>query len=527
MSDDRSQSLAKRASTGYVAVLGAKVFFILAGFVQQPLLRWAVGLAGYGALSRVLAAANVVNNVVVSASTQGTSRLVAQAKGEEGKALRLALRVHAPIAVALALLFMGAAPLVASFQRATHITPALVVAGGVVLLYGLYAPLIGSLNGRQLFVRQASLDVLFATLRTVGLVGLGFVFVKLGLSGALGAISGFVVAALVIFLVALGLAGVGRRGTADSLPTAKAYLSALWPLALAQLFTNALMQQDITLLGRFLADAAPAAGLAGVAAEKASDEWIGVYRACQLFAFLPYQLLLSVTQILFPMLAQAKGEGNAAAVRTFVARGARLGAIATGLLVSIIVAMPETAIRFAYGSDVAARGASTLAVLTVGQGMFALIGLASSILSSLNRERSAAWLTFAAAMLAGLACTILVPRAAFGEAQLRATAWAVTGALAVSLVAASWLVKKVAGTFIPAATAARVLLAVGVCAGAGLVLPSVGRLMTLVVGAAVAAGYVVVLVATRELRGADVDTLRGLLRKRSSPPRDGGSRPYR
>ena len=158
MSDDQRQNIVKRASAGGVAVLGAKVFFILAGFVQQPLLKWAVGLAGYGALSRVLAAANVVNNVVVSASTQGTSRMVAQAKGEEGKALRLALRVHAPIAVALALVFVAAAPFVASFQRATHITWALVVAGGVVLLYGLYAPLIGSLNGRGLFVKQASLS---------------------------------------------------------------------------------------------------------------------------------------------------------------------------------------------------------------------------------------------------------------------------------------------------------------------------------------------------------------------------------
>ena len=514
MSDDRSQSIATRASSGGVAVLGAKVFFILAGFVQQPLLKWAVGLAGYGALSRVLAAANVVNNVVVSASTQGTSRMVAQAKGEEGKALRLALRVHAPIAVVLALLFVGAAPLVAGFQRATYITGALAVAGGVVLLYGLYAPLIGSLNGRGLFVKQAGLDVLFATFRTVGLVGLGVLFVKLGLSGALGAVSGFVIAAFLILLVAIGLAGIGRAGTADSVPTAKTYLSALWPLALAQLFTNALMQQDITLLGRFLADAAPAAGLAGAAAEKASDEWVGVYRACQLFAFLPYQLLLSLTQILFPMLAQAKGEGDSASIRTFVARGARLGAIATGLLVSVIVAMPETAIRFAYGSDVAIRGASTLRVLTVGQGLFAMLGLASSILASLGRERTAAWLTFAAATLAGLACTLLVPRAAFGEAQLHATAWAVTGALAISVVAAAWLVRTITGTFVPLATAARVLLAVGACAGMGLMVPAVGRLMAPVVGGAVGAAYFVVLFATRELRGTDLEALRNRLRRR-------------
>ena len=60
---------AKRAGRGGLFVLGAKVFFILAGLVQQALLPKALGLAGYGALSRVLAASNILNNVVVSSST--------------------------------------------------------------------------------------------------------------------------------------------------------------------------------------------------------------------------------------------------------------------------------------------------------------------------------------------------------------------------------------------------------------------------------------------------------------------------
>ena len=48
---------------------------------------------------------------------------------------------------------------------------------------------------------------------------------------------------------------------------------------------------------------------------RAANEWVAVYRACQLFAFLPYQLLFSVTQVLFPMLARAKTGGRRRARR--------------------------------------------------------------------------------------------------------------------------------------------------------------------------------------------------------------------
>ena len=52
----------RNAGRGGVFVLGAKVFFILIGFVQQALLQRVLGLSEYGALARVLAPANMVDN---------------------------------------------------------------------------------------------------------------------------------------------------------------------------------------------------------------------------------------------------------------------------------------------------------------------------------------------------------------------------------------------------------------------------------------------------------------------------------
>src|SRR3954453_14715841 len=78
----------KQAGRGGLAVLVAKVFFILTGLVQQALLPRAIGRADYGALARVFAVSNVFNNVVVGSSTQGVSRTVAAAGIHEREALR-------------------------------------------------------------------------------------------------------------------------------------------------------------------------------------------------------------------------------------------------------------------------------------------------------------------------------------------------------------------------------------------------------------------------------------------------------
>src|SRR5580658_3866882 len=205
---ERQDSDARTAGRGGVAVLGAKLFFLVVGFVQQPLLRFAVGLNDFGGLAQALVVANTVNNVVVSSGTQGVSRVVASAKGREDEAFRAALRVHVPLAIVVAGAMAAAAPLYATFERAQDVLVPLLVLAGVALLYGLYAPAIGYLNGRNRFGRQALLDVTFASLRTVGLVGLGFAFVRYGFSGVLGTTVGWVAAAALIVPLAARSTGL-------------------------------------------------------------------------------------------------------------------------------------------------------------------------------------------------------------------------------------------------------------------------------------------------------------------------------
>lgn len=513
---DRAPEQARKAGRGGLAVLGAKVFFIATGLVQQFFLPRAIGLADYGALSRVLAVSNVFNNVIVASSTQGVSRTVAAAGASEREALRATLRVHAVVALIAGALLGVASPFVAFFEHAPEMVAPLLAMTGVLVVYGVYAPLIGYLNGRGLFTKQASLDVAAASLRTAALLGVGWLFAKNAGSvatalstspGVLGATVGAVLASIGVFLLALRWTGTGAAFSGprpSGVPLVGAYISLVLPVMVAQLFTNGLMQADIILLGRYLSLSAPASTDTMTSAQ-AANEWVGVYRACQLFAFLPYQMLFSVTQVLFPMVARAKADDpSGARVAELVSRGCRIGAIVCGMLVVVVLAMPGSLVKLAYGAAVATRGIAALRTLALGQAAFAMLGLSTTVMVSLGRERTAMAITAVALALLAGTCVVIIPMAPFGEAQLVATARATATALVLALVVGVIAVRRIAGAFVPLKTALRVGLCVGGAFVLGGIMPTFSKLLTPVVATGVVLAYLAALVVTGELGKADL-----------------------
>src|SRR6185369_2090578 len=103
------------------------------------------GLDGYGALSSSLAAASIVYNPVVGASIQGVSHAVATApEGARPAALRRVLSIHAGLALGIGGVFLALAPLLGAFTGAPHLVPSLRMLSAVLVVYGLYAPLVGA-----------------------------------------------------------------------------------------------------------------------------------------------------------------------------------------------------------------------------------------------------------------------------------------------------------------------------------------------------------------------------------------------
>jgi stage V sporulation protein B len=498
----------RTAGRGGIAVAFAKVYFILNGLVQQIALPRVMGLDGYGAWSTVNSIASITYNPVVSMSIQGVSRAVAATPGsEQAAALRRVLRVHALFAVLLGSAFWVFAPVITESAGAPHVTLGLRLLSGCMVLYGLYAPLIGALNGQKRFLVQAGFDILAATMRTIGLVAGAHYLASQGLAVE-GAASGFVFGLTLVFVAALVVVGVGREGTGG--PSVRQHLTFVLPVLAGHVLLNLLLQADLTLLRRFSADAAVASGLPLTAA----DPLVGAYRATQLFSFLPYQLLIAVNFILFPMLATAVRDQDKAAIARYVATGVRIALIVAGLMVSVTAGLATPLLRLVYGAQAAELGGRSLQLLAVGFGAFAIFGVLTTVLNSLKRERAGALVTgFAAALVIAL-CFARVRGTEFGEPLLFRTAIATSTAIAVATTGAAILVYRTAGAVAAPLTLARVLVAAFVAVVLGRFLPSAGPVATLACAVAVVVVYAGVLVASRELGSADVATVRAVIARR-------------
>jgi len=509
--DGNSAEVARKAGRGGLAVAFAKVYFILVGLVQQIALPRLLGLDGYGALASVLSIAGITYNPVTTTSIQSVSRAVAQATpATEPGTIRRVLQVHAVFSVLLAVGFFVLAPVIADSVGASHVVTPLRILSAVMLLYGLYTPLIGVLNGQRRFVTQASLDIIAATLRTSGLIAGALIFSHRNNLGVEGASAGFAGTAVLIFGAAAVLVGFGKPG--PSAITVRAHLLFALPVLLGQILFNLLLQADLTLLRRFASEAAVAQGLR----ETAADPLVGAYRATQLFSFLPYQLLIAVTFILFPMLASAARDGDRAAVARYVRTGVRLALVLAGAMVSVTAGLSDRLLALVFGAEAAKLGGHSLELLAVGFGGFAIFGVLTTVLNSLKHERESAIVTGVAVILVVALCYLRVRGAPFGEDLLLLTAEATAAGLFVATLSAAFFVYRAAGAVAPPLALARVLIAVAVATVFGRFLPHAGKILTPVYAALVALAYVFILLVTRELGRDDLDTVRAVVSKRRS-----------
>ena len=120
------------------------------------------------------------------------------------------------------------------------------------------------------------------------------------------------------------------------------------------------------------------------AAAEAASRLAGFYRAAQTFAFVPYQLILSVTFVVFPMVSQAVSIGDEEASRRYIRNAMRFSLI-------VLAGDRRAGQRRGRGRDarrVSGRylaGSDALAVLSLGMVCFALFVIGATILSGAGR----------------------------------------------------------------------------------------------------------------------------------------------
>ena len=499
---------ATQTRKGLAFITSAKLYFIVTGYGVQLFLPALLGSAeNFGRFAAVMNIAAILNNVLIASTIQTVSKKVSDDEENADAVLRQALRIQLVVGSVLSIALFLLAPVIAGRGLLNpQLGAYLRITSLVIFAYALYAAIVGYLNGRRRFSQQAGLDMTFSTLRTGGLLilpALGF--------GIGGAFLGFASAAAVVLLVAMFRAGIGKPGKETSLAS---WFHLLLPLWIYQLCLNLILQIDLSVLGRTIAEIGLKQGLNADDAANLSSRFVGLYRAAQTFAFVPYQLIISVTFIIFPLIAKATSSGDHEVARQQVQRAMRLSLLVLLAIASPIAGAARGVIHIAYKNPEYLEADNALRVLALGMVPFSLFVIGATILSGAGRARVSAIIAFSSLVALIIFVRVFVMFAGATPNALVAAALGTTAGASSALIAVAVVVHQRFQAFLPVFSVIRALIAAAVAGFVASIVPEGSKLLALLALALGFGVYGIMLVLTREITRDEIAAVMNVLRRK-------------
>jgi O-antigen/teichoic acid export membrane protein len=270
---------------------------------------------------------------------------------------------------------------------------------------------------------------------------------------------------------------------------------------------NLIMRIDLFLLKRFAARLASDGTLAADApaaqsAAELASTCAAYYGTAQSLAFIPYQAILSLAFVIFPLISRSTFEQNADATQAYIRQTLRLSLVFVAGVAVVFIANPAATINVPYTAQYRI-GAPALQILSGGMICLSLFTIINTILNGAGRAGLAIISGIATLIAAVVANAVVVPRAPSWEAALTLAAWCTALAMAGGLLLSVALLYRAFRATFPVLSVVRVLGAMAVAIVLGYLIPEVSKVVTLGEDLLLFIVYFLVLVALREFSAED------------------------
>lgn len=395
--ESSSVETVKQTGRGVLIITAAKVWFLITSAVIQLGLPVFLGSPeAFGVYKIVTEAMSLLNMVMITGTLQAVSKRVSEQPERVAMSLKAAIRLQFFLGVPLAVGYGIGAPWVAAAFNDAQLIGLIRLSSLIVLFYAFYAIFVGTLNGLKMYVRQAALDISFATLKTFWIL----ILVFLGF-GVVGAISGFVTAAGVI-CVAAGVwtykilrgmpkptaesgSEVEREGAeVGDVQKSRRLLIYLLFFMLYTVALNAVMRVDLFVLKSVVAripDGLTGMGLSEDGFVILSNRITGLYGAVLNIARIPYQGIIAITFVIFPMISEASFKEDRETTQKYIRTTLRYCTLLTVAVSLLLMTQSAEIIEVLYTSTYGAA-AEALTLLSLSIIFFTLLYVAMTILMS-------------------------------------------------------------------------------------------------------------------------------------------------
>ena len=481
-----TDNIAAIAGRGTIYITAAKLWFMVSGYGIHFILPRLMNTEQFGIYQVVVGVVSIINAVIITGTYQTVSKRISEDDQSAGSVKATALKLQILVGGGASLVFFLLAPVVSRYLNDDRLVNYLRLASLITLSYSFYAVFTGYFNGRKQFLTQAMLDMSYSTFKLAFVV----LFVWLGL-GVTGGISGFALAAATVLALSAIVAGKGERGREARARDLLGFQSYLLLFTLAM---NLLQKTDLILVKALSSPDAT------VASENAA-----YYGAAVNVANITYQVIISATFVIFPLVSQATFLKDREKTQTYVTNTLRYTLIVMALVATLFSANARGVLSLVYPQNYQA-GSVALSIVAYGMLLFGLLYVVTTIISASGHP--------AVSLLVGLLTlgasaalnVLLIPSYGLAGAASGTTASMLAGAIA----GCAYLRLRF-GALMSSRSVLRIAASAAGVYAISLRFPPSSKLMIVAQLVALTFVYVAALIVTREIGRKDLTMIQRVL----------------
>lgn len=355
-----SKNIAKSA----IWVTLSEIFFNLSGFIIHSILGRILGPADYGRYGIIVTLTTMViiliGNGIPTAMAKYLSEIFETDPKMIGKIKSQAIRIQLILIGCITVIFFFSAPLLSRALGDPTLTPLFQFSSLIIPSFAAASFYFSYFTGLHRFNIQATLKTIRSSLRIVFVVGLAFIF------GLKGSISGYILAPLSIFIIALLIDQLVikkeiQKKIAESENKEetdfdwKNLVDYGWKVIAFFLAYELLISIDLYLVKGILKD----------------DALTGIYNASLTVGRIPYYIFYAMTIFLLPMVSKKSANNNLKNAKEIINRTMRIMLIFLVPMVVLMSVYANEILQLLYGKKYLA-GAEPMSVLVFGVGFLTI-----------------------------------------------------------------------------------------------------------------------------------------------------------
>ena len=482
-----TDNIAAIAGRGTVYITASKLWFMVSGYGIHFILPRLMSTEQFGMYQVVVGVVSIINAVIITGTYQTVSKRISEDDQSAGSVKATALKLQILVGGGASLAFFLLAPVVASYLNDDRLVNYLRLASLITLSYSFYAVFTGYFNGRKQFLTQAMLDMTYSTLKLAFVVLL--VWLGLGVAGGIG---GFALAAATVLVLSAIAAGKANRGTEVRARDLLGFQSYLLLFTLAM---NLLQKTDLILVKAL---SSPDATLA--------SENAAYYGAAVNVANITYQVIISATFVIFPLVSQATFAKDREKTQAYVTNTLRYTLIIMAVVATLFSANARDVLSLVYPQNYQA-GSAALSIVAYGMLLFGLFYIVTTIISASGHPGVSLLIGLLTLGASAALNVLLIPSYGLAGAAAATTASMLAGAIAGCA-----YVRVRFGALMPPRSVVRITGCAAVVYAISLQFTPLSKLMIVVQLAVLAFVYLVALIATREIGGDDLKMIRRVIK---------------